>query len=62
MFWLLTVVYFWSIKQSNMISQNIPLVSWSNGTVMIGVFALVCVGLVVALLLLINSGSKKKES
>ncbi|MFD2566667.1 hypothetical protein [Pseudotenacibaculum haliotis] len=42
--------------------QNIPLVSWSNGTVMIGVFALVCIGLIIALLLLVNGGSKKKES
>lgn len=43
-----------------MISQNISLVSWSNGVVMIGVFALVCIGLVVALLLLVNGGGKNK--
>jgi Mg2+ and Co2+ transporter CorA len=39
---------------------NLPLVSWTNGTIMIGVFALVCVGLVTALLLLVNSGKKTK--
>lgn len=43
-----------------MFGLNLPLVSWTNGTIMIGVFALVCIGLVVALLLLINSGSKSK--
>lgn len=40
---------------------NIPLVSWLNGTIMIGVFALVVVGLVVAVFLLINSDKKAKE-
>lgn len=44
-----------------MFGLNLPLVSWTNGTIMIGVFALVCVGLVVALLLLVNSGSKKTD-
>lgn len=38
--------------------MNIPLVSWINGTIMIGVFALVVVGLVVAVLLLMNSDKK----
>lgn len=40
---------------------NIPLVSWLNGTIMIGVFALVVVGLVVAVFLLMNSDKKAKE-
>ena len=44
-----------------MFGLNLPLVSWTNGTIMIGIFALVCVGLVVTLLLLINSGSKSKK-
>ncbi len=44
-----------------MFGLNLPLVSWTNGTIMIGIFALVCIGLVVALLLLINSGSKKSD-
>ena len=44
-----------------MLGLNLPLVSWTNGTIMIGVFALVCVGLVATLLLLINSGSKKSD-
>lgn len=39
---------------------NIPQVSWINGTIMIGVFALVVVGLVVAVYLLMNSDQKPK--
>ncbi len=38
--------------------MNIPLVSWTNGTIMIGVFALVVIGLVVAVFLLMNSDKK----
>ncbi|MDE0536635.1 MULTISPECIES: hypothetical protein [unclassified Tenacibaculum] len=38
---------------------NIPLVSWTNGTIMMIIFGFVCVGLVAALLILINSGKKK---
>jgi len=44
-----------------MIGLNLPVVSWTNGTIMIGVFAVVCVGLVATLLLLIKSGSKKPD-
>ncbi len=44
-----------------MFGLRFPLVSWTNGTIMIGIFALVCVGLVVTLLVLINSGSKKQD-
>lgn len=39
----------------------IPLVSWTNGTILIGVFALVCVGLVAAVMLLMSTDKKKKE-
>ncbi len=39
----------------------LPQVSWTNGTIMIGVFALVVVGLVVALFLLMNSDKKPKS-
>lgn len=39
--------------------SDIPLVSWANGTIMIGVFAVVAVGLVVALYLLMNSDKNK---
>lgn len=39
---------------------NLPLVSWANGTVMIGVFVLVVIGLVAAVLLLMNSDKPKK--
>ncbi|WP_262897088.1 hypothetical protein [Allomuricauda sp. CAU 1633] len=38
--------------------QSIPLVSWENGILMIGVFALVVVVLVVAVLAMMNSGKK----
>ena len=44
-----------------MFGLNFPLVSWTNGTIMIGVFAVVCIGLVVTLLLLVYSGSKKQD-
>lgn len=37
---------------------NIPLVSWVNGTIMIGVFVLVVIGLVAAVYLLMNSDKK----
>lgn len=39
---------------------NLPLVSWANGIVMIGVFVLVVIGLVAAVLLLMNSDKPKK--
>ena len=39
---------------------TLPQVSWVNGTIMIGVFALVVVGLVVAVYLLMNSDKKPK--
>lgn len=40
---------------------NIPLVSWVNGTIMIGVFVLVAVGLVTAIFLLMNSDKKANK-
>ncbi len=40
---------------------TLPQVSWTNGTIMIGVFALVALGLVVAVFLLMNSDKKPKE-
>ncbi|WP_439131171.1 hypothetical protein [Polaribacter sp.] len=40
---------------------NVPLVSWANGTVMIGVFALVVVGLIAAVYLLMNSDKKSSK-
>jgi hypothetical protein len=40
---------------------NLPLVSWVNGTIMIGVFALVVIGLVVAVYLLMATDKKKAE-
>ncbi len=36
-----------------------PLVNWSNGIIMIGVFALVCVVLVAVMVSFINSERKK---
>ncbi|TDQ28724.1 hypothetical protein DFQ07_1102 [Tenacibaculum caenipelagi] len=38
---------------------NPPLVSWTNGTIMMVIFGLVCIGLVAALLIFVNSGKKK---
>lgn len=45
-----------------MITQlsNISLVSWTNGTIMIGIFVLVVIGLVAAVLMLMNSDKPKK--
>lgn len=40
---------------------SLPLVSWSNGAFMIGVFALVCVILVAAILILVMGGNGKKN-
>jgi len=44
-----------------MILQKIPLVNWDNGVFMIAVFALVCVILITAVILFMNSGKKKTE-
>lgn len=42
-------------------SLNINLVSWVNGTIMIGVFVLVVVGLISAVFLLMNNDKRAKE-
>ncbi|WP_445749078.1 hypothetical protein [Polaribacter sp.] len=39
---------------------NISLVSWANGTIMIGIFVLVVIGLVAAVFMLMNSDKPKK--
>lgn len=39
----------------------LPLVNWSNGIIMIGIFGVVCVALVAALLIFMNSGNKDKS-
>jgi len=44
-----------------MILNNIPLVDWGMGTVVIGVFALVCIVIVFVVFSLMNSDKKKKE-
>jgi hypothetical protein len=44
-----------------MILNSIPLVDWGMGTVLIGVFAVVCVVLVLVILNLMNSDKKKNE-
>jgi Na+-translocating ferredoxin:NAD+ oxidoreductase RnfG subunit len=40
---------------------NLPLVNWGMGSVIIGVFALVCVILVAVVYNMVNSDSEKKE-
>ena len=45
-----------------MISQNIALYDWNNGVIMIGVFAVVCVALVVILIVFMSSGKKKEDT
>ncbi|WP_188598005.1 hypothetical protein [Polaribacter pacificus] len=44
-----------------MFNSSFPLVSWTNGTILIGVFAVVCVGLVAAVILLMSTDKKKEE-
>ncbi len=39
---------------------NIPLVSWTNGAIMMIVFGIVSLGLVATLLILMNTGKKKE--
>lgn len=41
--------------------NTLPLVSWTNGTILIAVFALVSVGLIAAVMLLMFTDKKKKE-
>ncbi len=41
--------------------NTLPLVSWTNGTILIGVFALVSVGLIAAVMLLMFTDKKKKQ-
>jgi len=45
-----------------MISQNIALYSWTNGVVMIAIFALVCIVLVGILVNFMMSGKKEDVS
>jgi hypothetical protein len=40
---------------------TLPQVSWINGTIMIGIFALVVVGLVVTVFLLMKNDKKPKK-
>lgn len=42
-------------------THTMPLVSWTTGTVLIGIFALVCIGLVAVIFLLMSTDKKKKE-
>ena len=41
---------------------NLPLVNWGMGSTIIGVFALVCVILVVVVYNMVTSDSEKKEN
>ncbi|WP_188649265.1 hypothetical protein [Yeosuana aromativorans] len=44
-----------------MITQNIALYSWTNGTVMIAVFGIVCLSLIGFLIAFMLSGKKKED-
>ncbi|MCB0462158.1 MAG: hypothetical protein R2816_07430 [Flavobacteriaceae bacterium] len=44
-----------------MISQNIFLSNWTNGVIMIAIFALVCITLIGFLIKFMVSGDKKSE-
>ncbi len=41
---------------------HFPLYNFVNGTFIIIIFALVCIGLIIALAMLVSSGSKDKNS
>lgn len=43
-----------------MIFLNLPLVSWVNGTIMIGIFVLVVIGLIGTIYLLMHTDKKAK--
>ena len=45
-----------------MIPLNIPLVDWGNGTIMIGVFALVVIIIIGVIFSLMSQGSKKDDT
>ena len=45
-----------------MINQNIALYNWTNGVIMIAVFAIVCITLVGFLINFMMSGKKKDDS
>lgn len=40
---------------------NIPLVSWVNGTILIGVFVVVVIGLIITVFLLMNNDKKASK-
>lgn len=44
-----------------MVLNTISLVNWRNGIIMIGVFALVCIILIVVLINFMSSGSNKED-
>ena len=44
-----------------MISQSTALFNFTNGTIMIVIFALVCVALVMMIMSMINGGKKKDD-
>ena len=45
-----------------MINLAIPLYSWTNGAIMIGIFAIVCISLVGILINFMMGGKKKEDS
>ncbi|MFD2550853.1 hypothetical protein ACFSQP_03385 [Bizionia sediminis] len=45
-----------------MIAQNLALYNWTNGVIMIAIFALVCITLVGFLIKFMMSGKPKEES
>ena len=52
----LALLIYWNI---GMVLELVSLVNWSNGIVMIAVFAIVCVVLIGTLVIFMNSGKKK---
>tara|TARA_R110000764_G_scaffold18570_4_gene49821 strand:+ start:555 stop:728 length:174 start_codon:yes stop_codon:yes gene_type:complete len=55
-------LYFYTkLNDQLMTLMNLPLVNWSNGVIMIAIFAGVCIALVGIVLSFINTDKKKQE-
>ena len=48
-------------NKHNMLQTSIALYNWTNGVIMIAVFAAVCVALITALVIFMTSGKKNTD-
>jgi hypothetical protein len=45
-----------------MINQHLALYNWSNGVLLLAIFAIVSISLIITLIVFMNSGKKKKDN